>query len=228
MNDIVLHTHLGLGDMFICNGLIRKFVAQTTYNRYYVVCKKHYMPSVEQMYSDNDKIIVVPIEGRNEYQEVINLRINAPVLRIGHEHLRQDIHFDQAFYEQLGFKLSDKYTESKVARNTENEDKCYDEHVPVGEEYIFVHDESSVGTFDLSLPSDYKVVKPTSRKFSLPSYLKVIENAKEVHCIDSSFFHMIDITLNRDNLYYHNSKVNIEKMRPTLREGWTIINYENN
>ena len=48
MNDIILHTHLGLGDMFICNGLVRRFVAENDYDRYFVVCKEHYMSSIEQ------------------------------------------------------------------------------------------------------------------------------------------------------------------------------------
>jgi hypothetical protein len=55
-NSIILHTHLGLGDMFICNGLVRKFVAENDYDQYYVVCKRYYMHSVEPMYSDDDRI----------------------------------------------------------------------------------------------------------------------------------------------------------------------------
>lgn len=225
-NDILLHTHLGLGDMFICNGLVRKFVAENDYDRYYVVCKKHYMSSVAPMYSDDDRIIVIPIQGRDEYQEVEDLPINAPILRIGHEHLSPDIRFDKSFYQQLGFDIKDKYSRCSVSRDRQAEEKCYEEHVNPGEEYIFVHDESSVGIFNLQTPSCYKVIKPTSREYTLPDYLKVIEKAKEVHCLNSSFVNMIDVILDRDNLYFHNIKD--EAVTPTLREAWTIINYENN
>jgi hypothetical protein len=98
--------------------------------------------------------------------------------------------------------------------------------VPDDEEYIFVHDESSVGTFDLQLPDGYKVIKPTSRDYRLLDFLKVIENAKQVHCIDSSFLNMIDVIVDRDELYFHHIKH--PAGRPTLKDSWTIINYENN
>jgi hypothetical protein len=226
-NSIILHTHLGLGDMFICNGLVRKFVAENDYDQYYVVCKRYYMHSVEPMYSDDDRIIVVPIQGDDEYKEVGDLPFKASILRIGHENLNTaSQRFDQSFYHQVGFTIEDKYSAAKVSRDSDAEECCYSELVPDDEEYIFVHDESSVGTFDLQLPDGYKVIKPTSRDYRLLDFLKVIENAKQVHCIDSSFLNMIDVIVDRDELYFHHIKH--PAGRPTLKDSWTIINYENN
>ena len=227
MNSIILQTHLGLGDMFICNGLVRKFVAENDYDQYYVVCKRRYLHSVEPMYSDDDRITVVPIQANDEYKEVKDLPLKASTLRIGHENLNTvGQRFDQSFYHQVGFSIEDKYGEAKVSRDADAEERCYSELVSGDEEYIFVHDESSVGTFDLQLPDRYKVIKPTSRDFTPLDFLKVIENAKQVHCIDSSFLNMIDVTLDRDELYFHDVKN--PDGRPTLKDSWTIINYENN
>ena len=37
-------------------------------------------------------------------------------------------------------------------------------------------------------------------------YSKLIEHAEEIHCIDSSFLHLVDRSVTTDNLYFHNLK----------------------
>lgn len=220
-NNVILHTHLGLGDMFICNGLIRKFIHESNYEKYYLVCKTKYFRTVKKMYLDEPKIMIIPIEGINEYEEVYHLDLEGDLLRIGHEHLNHDLNFDVSFYQQLGYTIADKFKWSKITRNPIIEDDCYEEETP-DEDYIFVHDKSSVGVVDLDIETELPTVKPDNMNYDLVDYLKVIENAKEIHCLNSSFLNMIDLVFEKDNMYFHKGK-NIHV--PNINSNWIIIEY---
>jgi len=221
-HNIIIHTHLGMGDMFICNGLIRKLISESDYENYYVVCKKKYSKTIEKMYLDEEKITVVSIDGNNEYQEVRDLNIQGAMLRIGHEHLNYNRNFDESFYEQLGYRIEDKFKWCKISRNDSQETECHKEEVK-NEEYIFVHDKSSVGEFELKIKTDYDVVKPNNMDYDVVDYLKVIENAKEIHCLDSSFLNMIDVVPTTTPCFFHRIK---NTQFPTISKKWKVVNYD--
>ena len=222
--SVVIHTHLGMGDIFICNGLVRKYIRESNYEKFYIVCKKNNANTVEKLYKEEAKTTVISIDGINEYDEVQNLNIDSDLLRIGHNWLRTDINFDESFYDQLGYTLKDKYEWCNVPRDIEAENICYEEVVK-SEDYIFVHDKSSRGEYELDISSNLPVVKPNNMSFGLLDYMKVIENAKEIHCLNSSFLNMIDICFQKSNMYFHRIQ---HGDTPLINDHWTIINYENN
>lgn len=210
-----------MGDMFICNGLIRRLISESDYENYYVICKKKYYKTIRKMYSDEDKITVIPIEGNNEYEEVYNLTVDGGMLRIGHEHLNQHLNFDESFYNQVGYEIEDKFDWCGINRNELTENKCYDEEVH-NENYIFVHDKSSVGEFDLDIETNFDVVKPNNMNYDVIDYIKVIENAKEIHCLDSSFLNMIDLIETRVPCFFHRIK---NTQFPTISKKWKMVDY---
>ena len=54
---IFIHQHLGLGDMIICNGLIRHLLSLTSKNdRIFLFCKNIHYQSIKFMYRDEKKI----------------------------------------------------------------------------------------------------------------------------------------------------------------------------
>jgi len=220
--------------MFACNGLIRRLVSESDYENYYVICKKKNFKTIETMYSDEDKISVVPIEDNadDEMREVAKqfLHIKGNIIRIGHENLDQHRNFDESFYEQLGYNIQDKFDWSKISRNKSIENECYNSEVS-NEDYIFVHDMSSVGEFNLKIETEYDIFKPGQQNASekypwcVVDYLKVIENAKEIHCIDSSFLHMIDLIETKSPCFFHKIK---NSQFPCLSEKWKVVNYNEN
>tara|TARA_A100001035_G_scaffold238565_1_gene203270 strand:+ start:96 stop:314 length:219 start_codon:yes stop_codon:yes gene_type:complete len=54
-------------------------------------------------------------------------------------------------------------------------------------------------------------------------YKKIIEEASEIHCINSSFLHLVDRVDTKAKLYYHDVRGGIIK----LKKKWKIIYYEN-
>ena len=53
-NEAIILTHLGLGDHFLCNGMVR-YLAQF-YEKVYVVVKYNYYETVKKLYSDMSNI----------------------------------------------------------------------------------------------------------------------------------------------------------------------------
>ena len=57
-------------------------------------------------------------------------------------------------------------------------------------------------------------------------YSKLIELAEEIHCIDSSFLHLVDRSVTTNNLYFHNLKNNFtEGANLKLLKNWNVIEY---
>ena len=231
INNIAIHTHLGMGDMFICNGLIRRFISESNYEKYYILCKKKYYNTIKKIYKDEEKIIVIPIDAENagdEYKEVKNLKINGHILRIGHEKLQKiqdnyNCNFDEAFYKQMNYSIEDKFKWSSIARDGIKEIECY-EAIVNSEDYIFVHDKSSVGEFDLKIQTDYDIIKPNNMNYGLIDWLTVISKAKEIHCIDSSFLNMVDLIPTNCQCFFHNIKKT--ECSVTLSKKSEIVKYD--
>ena len=51
---------------------------------------------------------------------------------------------------------------------------------------------------------------------------KIIENAKEIHCINSSFIHLIDRSSTCGDLFYHKNFYTKPYSNFTLKKSWTI------
>jgi hypothetical protein len=138
---------MGLGDMFTMNGATRKLL--DSYKKVIVVCKKEYINTIKQMYSDEPKIKVYPIKNIAHLAD-----LKDPIYAHHHRYeykftgyhdrptyLKLPGHFFEKFYTQLGFTYTDKHNYEKLTRNRPVEEqihagflKCY------GHRYIFTHD----------------------------------------------------------------------------------------
>ena len=54
---------------------------------------------------------------------------------------------------------------------------------------------------------------------------RYVDMGWEVHCLDSSFISMIDLSLERENMFAHNVK---GTKFPAFRNEWEIVQYEDN
>tara|TARA_R110002096_G_scaffold121955_3_gene263958 strand:+ start:841 stop:1578 length:738 start_codon:yes stop_codon:yes gene_type:complete len=236
MTSLIIHHHAGLGDHFMCNGVVNYIVDSTDFDYYYVLTKERNYKTVSEMYSYSDKIRTLAFSDEIEDTIQHRLPVNGRYIQIGFGYLENymrenpDKDFSYAFYDQFDLPFSDKWDRFKIQRNEIEENKIYEQLVGDDEEYIFVHDVSSVGKYDLNIDSKLKIIKP---KLGITNntthFLKVIENAKEVHCLDSSFISMIDLELTRENLFAHNVKTVEEGGTgsfPYFKNAWREISYE--
>lgn len=147
MTTCVLTSNLGLGDMFTMNGAARKLLEN--YEKVIVVCKPLYYHTVKQMYSDENKIVVYPLnlsrgcvaDVRDPiYKQVPNIEFKFCGL-ISKAYWKIKEPFFKNFYIDLGFEYSDKDKYQKVIRDHELEENIYNKFKAIyGDKYIFTHD----------------------------------------------------------------------------------------
>lgn len=224
MNDLLVHHHLGLGDHFVCNGLVNHLAEQ--YDTIYVPSKRQYYETVRCLYSDEPKIRVFIVD--DEFRDVEHLRraVNCPILRVGFERCDRR-RFDVSFYDQLRISFELRYAKFRLPRQLPQEDDVYAALAPNGD-YCLVHNEGSRGTYTLKVNTDLPVVYITKERVrqgepfrNLLNYRKLIENAAEIHCINSSVIHLVDSLDPRASLFFHP----VPKVNFSIRERWTTVQY---
>jgi hypothetical protein len=207
MIDVIIYHHLGMGDHFTCNGLVHTIADD--FKKCYLICKEKYYNSVKHLYEDFPKIEPVPIV--NEPQDIIAFaeKVNLQILKIGFEHV-DPTKFERSFYEQLDIPFENKNKRFTLPKNLKGAKTLYDKVVSeIGSEYIFIHDESSVGKYSLSIKSDLpRFTAQMSDTNDTLDYVDVICNAKEVHIINSGIYPMIPPLLEQgklkaDKIVYH-------------------------
>jgi hypothetical protein len=218
---IIIHHHLGLGDHFVCNGLVN-YICKISEEPIHLICKKHNTETVKYLYSENEKVTVISIDGLDEISEVNDYasRTNNKVLRIGFEHCDPKS-WDTSFYKQLNIDFIERYRFFKLPRQKPlNLIKA--PKVP----YVLVHNESSQQKYKLSINTNLDIFYMDKQEgYHLLSYIDIITNAEEIHCIDSSIFHLIDSIPNITNkLYFHNIRKPLTYFNKSIK--WETISYE--
>lgn len=219
---MIIHHHLGLGDHFVCNGLVN-YISFDSSESIDLICKKNNLETIEYLYSENTKVNVIPIESTNEIVEVNNYAntTKQKLLRVGFEHCNpQD--WDRSFYKQLNIDFVERY---RLFRLPTNKPKKLIQ-IP-SSQYTLIHSESSEGQYGLNINTSLDRLFIIRRNgYHLLSYIDLILNADEIHCIDSSAYHLIDSMPNiTSKLYYHDIRKNTTSFNKSPK--WEIISYKN-
>jgi hypothetical protein len=92
--------------------------------------------------------------------------------------------------------------------------------------YVFVHDDvaRSYAVRDDHIPRGAHIVRPVSGVTNIFGYLKLIEEAEEVHCIDSCFMFMIDSMDVGKNLHIHRYARTLDAFNaPIIVRDWKVL-----
>jgi len=221
-SEIILHHHSGLGDAIICNGIVNYLSEE--FDKIYLAAHNKISDHLDYLYSENDSVELLVYDKATEIYKNRKL----PVLRIGFE--KNNKNFNTSFYEQIGldYQISYDYFYIPIDENKETnlQDHLIQEY-KVTDQFGLIHQVSSYGKVDLKIKNNYDnifVEKETDIYKNIFLYRKVIENAEEIHCIDSSFLHLVERVPTSAKLYFHNHKT--EKQKPEklfLMKNWKII-----
>lgn len=220
---IYLYHHLGLGDHFICNGLVR-FLVNNEEN-YTMFVKPHNLNSVSFMYRDlnnlsfmkvldsscqnfpferDDKIIKINLENFNENQGVL---------------------WDEFFYKQHNIDFKNRWDNFKVIRDFKREEFLYNYLNPNDEKFILIHRSGSDGVDRINynlIRNEYKKIFVENHTNNIFDYFLLACKAEEIHCVESCFLVLMDsLDLNK-NLFYHNN-LNTRCNNFNLKNKWKII-----
>ena len=221
-DKIYIHHHLGLGDHIICNGLVREFAK--VFNQVFLFSKPHNFGNVSFMYRDLDNLTVIEADDSVAVNYIISNELQKYYLRVGHENMVRGYNFDESFYQQVNIDFQKRWDSFFIERDTKSEDTPFNELNPNDEPYALIHNTGSDGIDRI----DYSKIDVTLKQIIIPKkygffdFIKLIENSTEIHCIDSSFIHLVN-SLNVDNKkYFHKNYIN-RNFDFTLKGEWTVI-----
>lgn len=229
-DKFLAYTHLGLGDHIVCNGLLNHF--SESFNKIYLPVKSRDMNNVNYLYKDNKKIHTFKIEHETEVEDISNFakKNSLVTLKVGFKKRKPP--FNLSFYEQFDLPYSISIEKFRVARDEAKEENLY-QHLKsiynINRPYQIVHNQSSYGKVNLKTNEKLSTIfieKETDLYKNIFLYLKIIENATEIHCLDSSFLHLVERAETNAMLFFHNIKKDGQKGAEVhLVKNWQIINY---
>lgn len=209
--SIFILNHLGLGDHLLCNGLVRWYA--NLFKHVTVPCYQHNLQTVSFMFSDLNNVEVISI--RDEADMILKSH-GKNCLKLGYYSsgpFNPKI-FDQEFYRQADVPFEERWKGFKLTIN--------DIPSPERKSYSLIHHDLKRGFI---IPSSMAKYDPIFVEPSKPffSWLSELCQAKEVHCINSSFLIFADSFgefLNQDLFCHHYAR---PTDYPTLKKNWKII-----
>lgn len=210
MKKVFFMPHLGLGDHFTCNGMTREIYKNC--DLMVMLVKENNIKVVNRMFSDLPNLHLIPLVGSMDYSDTQHMNDSFLLMNFfqsrGYEikavgafnpsnFKRDKKKYDEVFYDQVGIDFDKRWSSFSYPRNEELEMKMFKECFNLTEnEYVFLHDDPSRGRVinkDL-LPNHKKIITP-QKKFwdaDILDYRYVLENAFEIHCVNSSFSDLMD------------------------------------
>ena len=134
--------------------------------------------------------------------------------------------FIQFKYELAGVDVKKSFS-LKLNRNISREEKLYDFVVGKKENYTLVHNVSDCGEAPVYFEVDNPVYYLKVGDYTPFDWIKIIENAKEIHAIDSSLVNLVEMLPNikAKLVYYITEKVGWEYDRTLISDKW-IVRYQ--
>lgn len=230
----IIFPHLELGDNIICNGLIRRLVSPS--EEYILITKPQIKDSIFFMYRD----LINVQHWIGWYPDAVRM---IKGLRIPRENLlligdagRGDVptglKFDAWFYWQHKLDFSHSFDDFHVPRDPARELSLAGRLVGTSDRYILIHEDERfrINREYVDFHPGIKVINisPSQTKNAF-DWCTLIENAEEIHFIESSMMFLAERLLyrrvTRPRLILHRyARKYPASNSPTLISDWTILN----
>jgi hypothetical protein len=209
MNKFIYH-HLGLGDHIVCNGLVRE-LSKDKNNEYYLFSYFHNKESIEFMFRDINNLKVIGVNSDDSVRRFIennnipDENIHVAGVQYKSNWFSGSTSFEESFYLQNNLNLNLKWDSFNVVRDSGRESQLKEIlNISDNSDFIFIHDDTRFSIDDNKINSKFKKIRVnrgvTNNIFD---YCSIIEQAKEVHVIESSFCFMIDLLKLNSYTYAH-------------------------
>jgi hypothetical protein len=195
------YTHQGWTDIINCLPLINYY--SKNYDELVVVVREDSKPILDYYTKHLKNVIMYYVSKPILDTSVLNLPYDYDILYHGyHDRFRNDKYinkfsqhngfFVKAFYETYDIPFFEKVNSFELVRDLDLEQNKYEEFIKeYGENYIIVHDDqnSPGGETGINLSDVLKeknnIVNVNSKTKNVFDYIKILENAKEIHLVDS-------------------------------------------
>ena len=234
MKELFIHHHMGIGDHICLKGAVATIREQTDYEKINIFCKQRSEHLLQVLYNDNSSYNLIPINPKSVHEEYTQVQeklneasTDGPVafLRVGFDQYREEPgkSCDESFYELLGIPYEYRFTKFNFMRDHDKESEIFDGLKLDDKEYIFIHDDEDNG-YSINVETDLIVVKNDITK-NFFYFGKIFENAKEIHCMESSIRCLLDFySLDEVSLYcYPNLRGSIPGNKITSKKKWNLV-----
>ncbi|WP_143735791.1 hypothetical protein [Polynucleobacter asymbioticus] len=227
-NVVLLEAHFGLGDNLICLGLIRNLAEKNPDIRYHLACLPQYFHSIAWMFQGSKNLFPTVVTSGREARQLARF-LNATYQTVGIHNI--DIkRFDESFYDEYKIPFEYRWSKSAVPAGPQSED-LYRKLNPENQQYILVcRTESGNNTYPLKVenPSSLKIIEIYPATSNIYDWTKLVEDAAEIHSIDTSFLHFVENVLHGKpdkRLYYHLAKKKL-KSDFSRKLPWALVHYD--
>ena len=134
-------------------------------------------------------------------------------------------HWDEAFYKQFNVSFNQRWDSFYYERNPISEKELYDKLNPNNENFVLIHNTDSTGTDRINydfVSKEYKQIF-VEKAETIFDYGFLIAMAKEIHCVDSSFKHLVDSIPTMGKLFYHKNFKQKTTLEHNQKKNWTVI-----
>lgn len=194
--NVSIFTHLGNGDHIICNGMLRYFASKKDVETVTTFCYDRNRHNIEYMFRDVENIRIESFPANLESKERLKIlsKKDQNNLLIGYEYTdgyryRNTLSFDETFYEQAGVDFNIRFDNFYVERDEEIENKALMELKQDKQEYIYIHDAPELNyNIDRKKINSKLPVIFNSYNYNLFQMRKILENATEIHTMQTGMF----------------------------------------
>jgi hypothetical protein len=210
MKKVFFAPHLGLGDHFTCNGMTREIYKESSIM--VMIVKENNIKVVRRMFSDLKNLHLIPLVGSMDYDDDQHMNDAFYLMKFfesrGYEiksvgafspnnFIRDHRRYDEIFYNQVNVDFQKRWDSFYYERDINAEMKMFNECFNLKKnEYIFLHDDPTRGRVINKelLPNDLRIITPHQKFWDadILDYRYILENAKEIHCVNSSFADLMD------------------------------------
>jgi hypothetical protein len=219
MEKLYIHHHLGLGDYFVCNSIVRLLYKKKCFSITLAVKYKNFF-TVKSLYQDID--INYHIVG-NDADCESNYKFFDKYLRLGFENCNINS-WESSFYDQVGLNYSVRYAETYIPKNLDSQIKLFND-VILEKKYAFCNTKCSEGIIDLNINTKLPKIFLEEKTENILDWVKIIENASEIHTIDSSIFQLIkNLKLKSNKFFYDIRDMGFARTNFTFEDNnWNLI-----
>ncbi|MAR68289.1 MAG: hypothetical protein CL833_13655 [Crocinitomicaceae bacterium] len=224
MKCVCIGHNTGLGDHIFMSGAVR-YIAKE-YDRTFILCLRKKLRHVEFLYRDDPTIVpkVMPgsrrcdqrhksantvynkLKKKFDLEKVYGFQYNSARWRHWH---KKKASFINMQYDAIGVPREERFNSFYIERDGEAEDALSKEVVPPWD-YAFVCNKWSKGSINAyNLDIDLPLAVPCQKTNLIFDWMGVIEKAKEIYTVDTSFFHLIKSMKLPQKKFYVNSRRSI-------------------
>jgi len=206
---LLIKTHLGMGDHIVHNGLIRKITQDNPEYQIYTCTKSINYKNVVYMYRDNPQITVLDVYNDSGLHNISKSNFFDKIISTHFADGKKydyETYFDDTFYMMTNLDPKVKTEYFYIQRDYVQENNVYNELVVKKgiSDYIFVHEKSdyNIKIDRNKLEKDVPIII-ADVKYGIFELLKVIEKAKSVNVISSSFLSLFTCYKYNKNIFAH-------------------------